>query len=393
MKVSKKGTRRRGVAVLSAVAALAIYMVVVAMPASAAETCVVSGASPTQTMTVNMDADGDAVTLLVDGAGNIDFNGGDCTPVATTAGVSEILVNAVTPAEVEDQTVTIDGSGGSFTASISIDTGAGNDVVVVNATVAADAVTANLGDGNDGFNSTTALGPVTVNGVGGNDTILAGEANDELNAGDGNNGVIAGAGNDMVTSGNGADGIIGEGGGDTVFAGGGGDNIFGNAGRDTLWGEGGSDAIDAGDGSDTVAPGGGDDGTSATPIQGGPGRNTISFADLNAAVDVDLGAGSALTGNEEDVFVDFVNVTGSPRNDKIRATLDNNDIASGNGNDSVRAAGGADDVRGGGGKDRLRGGDGDDDLFGQGGKDRLFGGPGVDFCNGGPGKDKLKGCE
>ena len=42
MEFSKQGTRRRGVAVLGAVAALAIYMVVAAVPASAGS----PGASP-----------------------------------------------------------------------------------------------------------------------------------------------------------------------------------------------------------------------------------------------------------------------------------------------------------------------------------------------------------
>jgi hypothetical protein len=111
MKNSGTRVRTRGFVAIGAALSLAIYMVVIALPASAAVTCAVTGTSPNQVMTVTLDADTDAATLAVNGA-NIEFNGGACTPVATTAGVSSIVVNADTLAQVEAQTVTINGAGG-----------------------------------------------------------------------------------------------------------------------------------------------------------------------------------------------------------------------------------------------------------------------------------------
>ena len=117
MATSMGRKRRRGVAVLGAVAALTIYLVGAAVPANAAVSCAVTGAGTTQTMTVTMSSNADAVTIDVSGA-NIEFNHTACTPVATTAAVSAIVVNADTLAEAENQTVTIDGTGGAFTASL-----------------------------------------------------------------------------------------------------------------------------------------------------------------------------------------------------------------------------------------------------------------------------------
>ena len=366
--------RHRRIGVLGAVAALSVYLVVAAVPASAAVLCAVSGVSPNQIMTVTMNAAADAVTIDVNGA-NIEFNNTACTPAAATAAVSEIIVNADTLAETEGQTVTIDGTT-DFTASITVNTGAGNDVVDASNTSGVDPITVNLAEGNDDYIGGGAGGDVTVNGGAGDDTIDTGDGNDTVDAGDGANDVNGGAGADALSAGTGVDILDGE------------------AGRDNISGGGASDDIDAGEGSDTVAPGAGDDGSEADPVRGGPGRDTVSYADAAAEVDLDLTDGIALVGaTEEDTLESFENVVGSTLGDKIRGTTDNNDISSGKGADSVRASDGDDDVHGGGGADTLRGGDGDDDLFGQGGPDALFGGGGTDLCNGGKGKDTTSGCE
>ncbi len=147
MSNSGRRVRSRGLVAIGAAVSLAIYMAVIAVPASAATTCVVTGVSPNQVMTVTLAADTDTATLVVNGA-NIDVNAGACVPVATTAGVSSIVVNADTLAQVEAQTVTVNGAGGSFTASIAINMGAGDDTVSANNT-GGDAITADLGDGND----------------------------------------------------------------------------------------------------------------------------------------------------------------------------------------------------------------------------------------------------
>ena len=62
--------------------------------------------------------------------------------------MSAIVVNADTLAEVEDQTVNIDGTN-DFTASITVNLGAGDDTVDVIDTTGADPITVDLGDGDD----------------------------------------------------------------------------------------------------------------------------------------------------------------------------------------------------------------------------------------------------
>ena len=52
---------------------------------------------------------GDAVTIAVNGA-NIEVNGAACTPVATTAGVDTIIINAELLTEAENNAVTINGA-------------------------------------------------------------------------------------------------------------------------------------------------------------------------------------------------------------------------------------------------------------------------------------------
>ena len=74
MSISGRRVRSRGLVAIGAAVSLAIYMAVIALPASAAVTCVVTGTSPNQVMTVTLDADTDTATLVVNGA-NIDFNG------------------------------------------------------------------------------------------------------------------------------------------------------------------------------------------------------------------------------------------------------------------------------------------------------------------------------
>ncbi|MGZ5319611.1 MAG: calcium-binding protein, partial [Actinomycetota bacterium] len=174
-----------------------------ALPASAAVNCAVTGVSPNQVMTVTLSA-ADTVTLAVNGA-NIDVTPGFLA-CGTTAGVSSIVVNASLLTDVVDQTVTINGAG--FTASIAVNTGAGNDTVSA-ANTGGDAITVDLGDGTDTFNAATANGAVSVTGGAGNDSVTGGAGGDTLNAGDGANTVNGGAGNDTVTTGSGVDDVAG----------------------------------------------------------------------------------------------------------------------------------------------------------------------------------------
>ena len=75
-------------------------------------------------------------------------------------------------------------------------------------------------------------------GLGGNDTIDAGEGDDTVRGGDGN---------DVVTGGTGEDELFGEAGKDRLLGGDDGDHLVGGSGSDRLFGEAGGDALDAKD--------------------------------------------------------------------------------------------------------------------------------------------------
>ena len=101
MKKSMGRRRHRRIGVLGAVAALSVYLVVAAVPASAAETCGVTGATPTQTL------DGDSIGRGAEIGHHRGLNATQITVYrlrrcrTCKADVSAIVVNADTLAEVE----------------------------------------------------------------------------------------------------------------------------------------------------------------------------------------------------------------------------------------------------------------------------------------------------
>jgi len=109
--------------------------------------------------------------------------------------------------------------------------------------------------------SAYTLGPVTIIGSSGKDT-LKGGAGDDL--------ILAGAGADNVSGGAGNDAILAGGGADTVSGGDGDDLIFGGRGNDLLSGENGDDLILGGIGKDVINGGAGEDG-----LFGGRNSDTI----------------------------------------------------------------------------------------------------------------------
>ena len=340
------------------------FMMIGVGPAQAAVLCEVSGSSPNQTMTLTLNA-ADTVTIAMSGA-NIEWNATACTPAATTADVSAIVVNADLLTDSEAQTVTFDEGPGAFTASIAVHLGAGDDT----------------------FAGGSLLSDVTVDSGAGNDTITTGAGNDTITTAAGNDTVTAGSGNDTITAGAGDDTVTSDDGDDTVKGGAGPDTLSGGLGRDALSGNDGNDTLTGGDDADWLAPGEGDDG-----VDGNAQRDTVSFHDATAPVDVDLRAGTASTGTDDDVLVSIENVEGSDLIDTVIGTLGNNRVTGGGSGDSIRGAGGNDTLRGGDGPDTIRGGTGNDYLFGQRAADTLVGGPGVDRCKGGTGNDTIRSCE
>jgi serralysin len=101
-------------------------------------------------------------------------------------------------------------------------------------------------------------------------------------------------------------------------------------------------------------------------MDGGVGKDTVSFSGATAGVTVNLSTGTASGyGNDTMVLGTIEKITGSSKNDNL--TGDN----------------GANTLTGGGGNDTLNGLGGNDTLTGGAGDDTLDGGAGTDTCNGG----------
>ena len=205
--------------------------------------------------------------------------------------------------------------------------------------------------------------------------------------------------------------IHGLGGNDTIVGGTDADRLFGEEGNDSIAGGFRDDTIDAGAGTDTV--------------DGGVGNNTLISAEvtpaaptiriLNRILTADGSWGQERLAIErtggDDVIVtvnnasrqfdmddfDGVLLRGNGGYDILqilhsivagslvrKVTLDG-----GNGNDTLLGAASADVLRGGAGDDTINGIEGADALFGGGGNDRLFGDAGRDFVDAGDGDDHL----
>lgn len=247
------------------------------------------------------------------------------------------------------------------------------------------------------------------------------------------------AGNDTLSASDfNANMLDGLGGNDRLIAGGAGDTLIGGEGNDTLVGASGAQLMEGGNGNDvfilspgndTMRGGAGNDRFEAGPgtnrIDGGTGMDTVEFLAALSAFTVTrsgadvvvarAGESNVITGVELFLFTDGQRTLASllaasepppapsgptPGPDLLTGTAGPDRIAALGGNDTVRGLGGndtllgqaGDDVlRGGGGNDALRGGGGADTLIGQGGDDALRGGGGVDLMNGGAGADLLIG--
>ncbi len=276
---------------------------------------------------------------------------------------------------------------------------------------------------------------LTVNALGGDDTIAANE-------------LTAGAIALTLNGGDGADDILGSRGNDLVNGGTGDDMVSLDAGDDTfVWNPGdGSDSVEGGIGFDTMvfngsiaderidvsANGGrvrlarnvgnvtmdlnGVEGIDLNPLGG---ADTITVNDLSGTdvTDVSVDLASPSGSGAGDGSADSVIVNGTDGVDVLRVAGDADrvsviglaaqvDIAGGEiasdrltintlgGDDVLDASLLSDDalpltVDGGDGNDDLTGGAGDDTLLGGAGDDELIGGPGLDVLDGGPGNNIL----
>ncbi len=244
------------------------------------------------------------------------------------------------------------------------------------------------GDGND-----TLLGG---NGV---DTIYGGVGNDSLDGGERTDFLYGGSGDDLIADTGGSlsdDTIYGGDGNDTILAGtredlvyggAGNDSIHGEAGNDTLYGDAGNDTLVGGAGNDAVYGGDGadrfvlgDDFGSDT-IVGGEGGTDADVLDTSTAFG---GVSITLTGSEAGTLT-------GPQGSVTFSEIEQFTLGSSADTFNGNAASGAMTVDGGGGNDNISGGSGADSLIGGTGNDNLFGGAGSDTLDGVDGDDTLAG--
>ncbi len=138
------------------------------------------------------------------------------------------------------------------------------------------------------------------------------------------------------------------------------DTLVGDAQANVLRGLAGDDVLDGQAGADT--------------LDGGSGADTAAYTDSDAAVQVDLDAGTATGGHAQgDTLTSIEHLRGSAHADVLRGD-----------NSANRLWGGA-------GADKLVGLSGHDRLYGEAGADRLYGSWGDDVLEGGAGADVLDG--
>ena len=210
---------------------------------------------------------------------------------------------------------------------LGFDLHAGADSVVFG-TLATDgslvSIEANLGDGNDQFDSSASDVTVMVAGNSGDDTVASGGGRDILNGGSGDDSLDAGAGDDAVLGGNGND------------------ELLGGAGNDRLRGHGGIDTLDGAEGVDML-----DGGQHRTHI-----RDQVSGrVQLTNAGYITLNGDRAMSGGG----FSSVSLRGSDGNDEF----DSSAFTDG---DVTLDGGGGDDELSGDRRHRLTGGEGSDRI-------------------------------
>ena len=275
-----------------------------------------------------------------------------------------------------------------FVASVSIDSGDGDDSVSVAAIVTAIstgagadrvvtpdglASTVDAGEGDD-----IVSGGGTLGGGAGNDTLSGGSI---LDGGPGDDVLSSdwatfhgGDGDDRITGGGTLSGGPGR---DTLTAGPGYDGLYGGPGEDVLSGGAGTDRLDGDAQLDLSPP------ETAPPsvdrLDGGPDVDTVAYAARAQSVTVDLAARTSGSTGEQDILTSIENALGGPGPDRLLGDGGPNVLDGSDGKDVLEGRGGTDDLTGGYDRaaDRLAGGPGDDDVHGSF-NDTLTCGPGID---------------
>jgi len=236
-------------------------------------------------------------------------------------------------------------------------------------TIDADTVTGtSAADSIPGFSEGDSLfglsGADILEGGSGNDTLFGGSGADfldggvgsdtasyrsstaavtvDLDAGTASGGLAAG---DSLTR---IESLLGSSLGDQLTGSSAADSLFGGSGNDTLVGLSGNDVLSGGAGADS--------------LDGGDGSDTADYSASDAAVTVDIGAGSAAGGHAAgDSLTNVENIVGSDFDDLLIGGSPNA-LSGGSGVDTLIGGSGADTLSGGSGLDSLFGGSGNEDL-------------------------------
>jgi Ca2+-binding RTX toxin-like protein len=395
-----------------AVALACLGALLAAAPAGAAVSC--SYTAGNHTMTIDLTANGDFVSIQRSGA-TILVDSASCGGASVT-NTNKVVLNGSAGA----QSVSISMFGGPFEPGFTPEGSgiseiefegsllAGTDSIAIHGTTGPDTIIAGLG----GFNlNTDGDADVTTGGIE-QRTIFGDSGADTLSAagGLGTGAILADrvsisgdAGNDIVTGGDGGDylaggddqdSISGGNGSDWYMTGGPGpDSVGGGYGNDTMYGDPGNDTVTGGGGNDSFYAGADPDGNDT--YAGGGGRDFLSYYIRGtAALDISLDgvANDGRVGSEFDnVQPDIEGVEGSKGPNVITGTAADNGLTGLGGADTISGGDGFDSLSGGDGADILTGGDDSDSLYGGNGADQLSAGPGDDNLTGGFENDTLSG--
>ncbi|WP_137178016.1 calcium-binding protein [Roseomonas sp. AR75] len=295
---------------------------------------------------------GEGADTLEGGPGDDTLDGGPGSDRALFQGGGDVVV---TLDALGDGGAT-DGLGGidALLGIEEIETGAGNDIILLAGTG-----TNRVVSGGGGDLVATGPGHDEVRAGGGNDTVTLDEGNDwaigeagadSLDGAAGNDTLNGGEEADTIAGGEGDDRLLGEDGDDVLLGAEGADTLAGGAGADLLEGEAGADTIDGGDGADTLAGGGDADLLSFLSLSTGVTLN-LSAETIEGAGGVAVATGTARdAAGAVDVVSGFESVQGS----------DHDDLLVGGTTEALEGGLGADTLVGGSGAHELRGGAGND---------------------------------
>ena len=185
---------------------------------------------------------------------------------------------------------------------------------------------ATSGTGNDLANIIIAgIGPATLTGLGGNDTIYGSASGDSIDGGTDNDALYGRNGNDNINGGDGDDLIRGQFGSDTLHGDAGNDLLFGDEGQDTIYGGDGDDDLRGGIQTDTLYGESGNDflrGEDGNDIlYGGAGRDVFTGGAGNDQFWFMDGDFAGLTSSTADRITDFVSGSDRIRLDLVDANI------------------------------------------------------------------------